>query len=685
MINKDITLRKEILNAAATTLKKEFIGLNDVIENVINAITTWYLYPQLQTRPQIINLWGMTGTGKTSLVKRLSDLLQYSEKLFLFDMGSNSENISSLKTHFKKMFEVDNGRPAILAFDEFQYANTKDDFGRNIDKIFSRAVWDVLDTGKFQVIREFRDNEEIVKSKKELEFLLKKGVVIENGYVVSNKQYFVNVTKNSRSIKQTRFPDHSSRNDNYENIHPEDFFFASDDIQRLCNIFEEDITAVEMKDKLMQMNGIETLDLYQNAVTKAQSRKEIDCTKCLIFILGNLDDAYSFGNNINADADADVFYELSKSITIAQIKKVLQRLFKNEQIARLGNNHIIYPAFSKKSYYEFIALRLQKIAEDFKQQTTKEIEFSKSVLKLIYAEGVYPSQGTRPVLSTIQQHVEMLLSKWITYTQEVAHCSKIVVSANRNNLISKVFNNHQQCLLATKDKLQLQLMPLRKVYNDNQQSAIAVHESGHAVAHIVLEGNLPNNIFTITANTDTEGFVEVTYPKRNVATINSIKNIIIVALSGMAAEDIVFGSENKTLGSSSDIKKASYYAALLVKQSGVLEHPYYIDIKENRNELVVLDNDMYNDKVKRLIDECYDTAKQLMLQHKSLILTFSKRLTTHSHINKKQVSNILTVYNAVSNHPIKMVQPFNYKQSLLSQHQKIAIYFNKKQTQNIYE
>ena len=104
-----------------------------------------------------------------------------------------------------------------------------------------------------------------------------------------------------------------------------------------------------MRHNLLQMNAAETLAFYEDAVTRAQSRKEVDCTKCLIFILGNLDAAYSFGNNINPDADADVFHELSKSITISKIKRVLQRLFKNEQIARLGNNHIIYPAFSKKS------------------------------------------------------------------------------------------------------------------------------------------------------------------------------------------------------------------------------------------------------------------------------------------------------------------------------------------------
>lgn len=680
MNKSQLQQKQNILLNASKVLKNEFVGLDNIIDNVINSITTWFLYPDFQVRPQIINLWGMTGTGKTSLVKRLSELLQYQDNFYLFDMGSNSEHIDNIKTHFKKMFEVNNGRPAMIVFDEFQYANTKDELGKNIDKIYSRAVWDILDTGKFQVACPIGDIDELIKARKELEFLLSKGVIIKNGYVTKEISYYLNVTqkassRNRFSITEEDFDDLSEG----AKTTKEKLFFAYGDVMKLYKAFQDEITPVEIRDKLLQLNGEETLALYNRAISKAQSRKEIDCTKCLIFILGNLDAAYSFGNDINPDADADMFYELSKNISVSKIKQTLQTLLKNEQIARLGNNHIIYPAFSKKVYHAFIASKLEAISKMFEQQTSIKIVFTASVHQLIYAEGVYPSQGTRPVVSTIQQHIEIFISKWVAIAQHTQGCAKIIIKSNKNKLITNAFDVTNNCVYSSSDKLLLQLIPLRKVFNDNQQSVVAIHESGHALAHIVLNGSLPNNIFTITANTDCEGFVEVKNEPRSVETHKKIKHNIAISLAGMAAEEVIFGQENKSFGSVSDIKQATKWAAILVKKSGIYENPYYIDSKENRNELTVCDSEMYNEKVKRVIDECFETAKQVIQKHKSLLLTMGIRLTTCNHLNKKQLGNIITVYNAVTNNPIKIVEPFNYKQALLHQHQEITIHFTKKQ------
>ena len=56
-------------------LKKEFIGIDQQIDNLVDLIRPWYNNPELYDSPCIINLWGMTGHGKTSLVNRIIDLL----------------------------------------------------------------------------------------------------------------------------------------------------------------------------------------------------------------------------------------------------------------------------------------------------------------------------------------------------------------------------------------------------------------------------------------------------------------------------------------------------------------------------------------------------------------------------------------------------------------------------------
>ena len=57
--------RQQALAQAAAQLKAELFGIDDVIDRVVDAIRAWYALPQLITRPVIVCLWGLTGTGKT--------------------------------------------------------------------------------------------------------------------------------------------------------------------------------------------------------------------------------------------------------------------------------------------------------------------------------------------------------------------------------------------------------------------------------------------------------------------------------------------------------------------------------------------------------------------------------------------------------------------------------------------
>ena len=61
----------ERLESAKVQLKTEFIGLDSIIDEIINSISSWYVTPEIINRPVIVSLWGMTGTGKSSVVKNL--------------------------------------------------------------------------------------------------------------------------------------------------------------------------------------------------------------------------------------------------------------------------------------------------------------------------------------------------------------------------------------------------------------------------------------------------------------------------------------------------------------------------------------------------------------------------------------------------------------------------------------
>ena len=54
---KSIAKKKKNLEKVKAELKKEFIGINYVIDELVDYIQIWYLMPEVLTRPIIVNLW----------------------------------------------------------------------------------------------------------------------------------------------------------------------------------------------------------------------------------------------------------------------------------------------------------------------------------------------------------------------------------------------------------------------------------------------------------------------------------------------------------------------------------------------------------------------------------------------------------------------------------------------------
>ena len=68
-----IKRRQRTLDKARKQLKADFVGIDGIIDQLCSYVRIWYLMPEILTRPVIVNLWGMTGVGKTDLVRRLGD------------------------------------------------------------------------------------------------------------------------------------------------------------------------------------------------------------------------------------------------------------------------------------------------------------------------------------------------------------------------------------------------------------------------------------------------------------------------------------------------------------------------------------------------------------------------------------------------------------------------------------
>lgn len=98
-----IIKKRDLLTQASIILKKEFFGMDSVIDQIIESISSWYFFPHMQERPVVLNLWGMTGVGKSDLLKRLVQLLKFFlqqqilQKLYARCMKKNRSQFIILK------------------------------------------------------------------------------------------------------------------------------------------------------------------------------------------------------------------------------------------------------------------------------------------------------------------------------------------------------------------------------------------------------------------------------------------------------------------------------------------------------------------------------------------------------------------------------------------------------------
>src|SRR5690606_10374516 len=295
--------------------------------------------PEAQIRPTVINLWGLTGSGKTALVQMIVELLDYRKLYSHIDMGEfESDSASWVKNIFTNDLSYFHGKPALICLDEFQFAKTLDGRNNELGKDKLRVIWELLDSGKIEYIPD-QSTYYLFKADsclRRLEKARRANVVIENGTVVSEVEKFIGIFSNFYFDDLHR----------YNMAMGAEYFVSEDFIEGMFQFFDdEEYSRDEMKRRIQACSLEGLIALIQEGMRTKPATKVLDLSRSLIFVLGNLDEAYSMSHSMNPDISADEFHEQTSKITIADIKKALRKRFRAEQIARLGNNQIIYKSF----------------------------------------------------------------------------------------------------------------------------------------------------------------------------------------------------------------------------------------------------------------------------------------------------------------------------------------------------
>lgn len=196
-----------------------------------------------------------------------------------------------------------------------------------------------------------------------------------------------------------------------------------------------------------------------------------------------------------------------------------------------------------------------------------------------------------------------------------------------------------------------------RIISDKEKKITAYHEAGHAILFHVLPDVGP--VYTVSIIPTGLGAAGYTMPlperDEMFNTKGKMLQDIMVSLGGRIAEEIIF--DDITTGASSDIKKATKEARSMVTRYGFSENIGVINYDEEDNE-VFIGRDLAHTRshsetvageidveVKRIIDECYAKAKDIIMQHEDVLHSCAKLLLEKEKINRQEFEALFDKQN----------------------------------------
>jgi cell division protease FtsH len=230
----------------------------------------------------------------------------------------------------------------------------------------------------------------------------------------------------------------------------------------------------------------------------------------------------------------------------------------------------------------------------------------------------------------------------------IAECyqdtTKIEWSYYKEKYIVDFFNAIDERLCSNTYPIKLKIENLRMSSLDEKQANTAVHESGHAVLSSLIIGIVPDEVVSMTAGMH-HGFCRTEMPEFKTKSL--YEKDIITSLGGYVAETLIFGDDNLTDGSYSDIEHASHMAIEYFRSMGMSGVPVKISAPDiNMNAYGSFSYEQSDEMAKKLILECKEKAKKCLKDNMLLLLKLSEYLSIHPKMNKEQLTQYVQKYNS---------------------------------------
>ncbi|WP_341756907.1 MULTISPECIES: ATP-dependent zinc metalloprotease FtsH [unclassified Candidatus Tisiphia] len=204
-----------------------------------------------------------------------------------------------------------------------------------------------------------------------------------------------------------------------------------------------------------------------------------------------------------------------------------------------------------------------------------------------------------------------------------------------------------------KDKVLMGVERRSMIMSDEQKKLTAYHEGGHALVGLYCPASDPIHKATIIPRGKALGMV-MRLPENDRFSIqrDKMEADIAVAMAGRVAEELIFGKDKVTSGASSDIKMATQMAKAMVTDWGLSDAigPVYHgssneDLYANgrgAGHTSVHTAELIDAEVKKIIEQGYNFAKNILTEHINELHLLAKILIEHETLSGQQIKNLLS-------------------------------------------
>jgi cell division protease FtsH len=209
---------------------------------------------------------------------------------------------------------------------------------------------------------------------------------------------------------------------------------------------------------------------------------------------------------------------------------------------------------------------------------------------------------------------------------------------------------YMEDLEEAKDKVMLGAERKSMVLSEAERRLTAYHEAGHAVVALRLPGLDPVHKVTIIPRGRALGITaSVPEEDRHSYSRDYLFGRLVMLFGGRVAEEMIFGAEKVTTGAGNDIERATQMARRMVTQFGMsdaigpmaigdAEHEVFLG-RELGQRRAISENvaERVDTEVKRLLDEAYGTAMQMLEANKPLLEEIAEALLERETLDREDI------------------------------------------------